>query len=53
MRFWTTDFSYNDFFNRLRNSRQYEYEILHRPVPSGRKGTLFRLLPLRGDHYIL
>jgi hypothetical protein len=34
------------------NSRQYEYEILHRLVPSGRECALLRLLPLRGDHYI-
>jgi hypothetical protein len=35
------------------NARQYEYEILHRLVPSGRNGALFRLLYLRGDHYNL
>jgi hypothetical protein len=35
------------------NARQYDYEILHRPVLSGREGALLRLLHLRGDHYIL
>jgi hypothetical protein len=35
------------------NSRQYDYEILHRTVPSGREGALLRHLDLRGDHYIL
>jgi hypothetical protein len=32
MRFWTTDLSYNDFFNRLANSRKFVYRIVHNPA---------------------
>ena len=42
-----------EFFNTLVCSRKYVYEILHRLVPSDREGALFRLLDLRGNHYIV
>jgi hypothetical protein len=48
MRFWTTDWSYNDFFNRLKNSANFAFtefsevisRILHRSSFQGREERL-------------
>jgi hypothetical protein len=49
MRFWTTDLSYNDFFNRLGRSRKSVSSILHNPVRLGVEEGLFAQIAIHGS----
>ena len=51
--FRTTDWTDNDFFNRLVNSAKYLSNILHRSLPGSRQGMSGGHAPGRQSLYIV